>query len=206
MDKYIPSKSQFYSQDNRIFNSFYIEEHLNKDSDTTVIVIIVDALSDDFFRKYYHLTPNLKSVLENGAYYLKNTTCLPSCTGISHTNILTGVGADQHNIAGMNFINSEKQIHFNGLNFDNETLFDNNVSSDIKTIFENNPKVKSASVWNFVRRGATVFIPYKKTFYRHAEKLTMEQLDKGARIITIWYPLLDPLGHRLGVHHPFRVF
>jgi Uncharacterized proteins of the AP superfamily len=203
MSLYIPN---FYSQDNKIFNDFSLAEHHENNPDNITIVIIIDALSDDFFRSNNEKTPNLNKLISNGAFYFKNTTCIPSCTGIGHTHILTGVGPDEHNIAGLNFLNREKQEHFNGLDLNVEQLLNNGLSKEINTIFEGNSDIKSASIWNPVSRGATISIPYSQSFYRHAERLAMKQIDEGARVLTIWYPLLDPIGHYLGVEHPFRKF
>ena len=203
MSLYIPS---FYSQDNKIFNEFSLAKHHDNNPDNITVIIIIDSLSDDFFRNNNEKTPNLNTLISNGAFYFKNTTCIPSCTGIRHTNILTGVGSDKHDIAGLNFLSREKQEHFNGLDLNVEKLLNNALSKEIKTIFESNNKIKSASIWNPLTRGATISVPYNQSFYRHAERLAMKQIDEGARIITIWYPLLDPLGHYLGVEHPFRKF
>lgn len=203
MSLYVPS---VYSQDNKILGNFSLEEHHDSNPDNLTIVIIIDGLSDNFFREHLEKAPNLSKALLNGAYYLKNTTCLPSCTGIGHAYILTGTCPNQHSICGLNYIDKQVKTHFNGLSMNIESLLNNSLSKDIKTIFENNASVKSASIWSPVTRGCDITIPYSNYWYRHAAKLAMEQIKKGARLITIWYPLLDPLGHYLGIEHPFRKF
>lgn len=203
MSLYIPNG---YSKDNKIFSHFSIAEHHDMNPDHLTIIIIIDALSDYFFREHIAKAPNLSRFIENGAYYFKNTTCIPSCTGIGHTHILTGAGADEHHVCGLNYLDQNVKMHFNGLSTNIEILLNNGLSHEIHTIFENNPGVKSASIWNPVTRGADVSIPYFKTWYRHAARMTMEQIRKGARIITIWYPLLDPMGHYLGTEHAIRKF
>lgn len=203
MSLYIPPG---YSQNNKFFQDFSLAEHHEKDPDNITIIIIIDGLSDKFFREQIAKAPNLYHLLTTGAYYLKNTTCLPSCTGIGHAHILTGVNADKHHICGLNFLNKQNHTHFNGLATNIETLLNAGLSNEIKTIFENNTKVKSASIWNPVTRGADITFPYYKTWYRHAAQMAISQIKSGARIITIWYPLLDPIGHYLGNEHSFRKF
>jgi len=104
MSLYIPN---FYSQENKVFDDFSLALHHDNNPDNLTIVIIIDALSDDFFRNNNEKTPNLNKLITNGAFYFKNTTCIPSCTGIGHTYILTGASPDNHDIVGLNFINKK---------------------------------------------------------------------------------------------------
>lgn len=203
MSIYIPNA---YSQENKILNSFSLSEHHDKSPDNITIFIIIDGLSDDFFRKNIFAASNLKCMINNGGYYAKNTTCIPSCTGIAHTYLMTGVSADKHSISGINFFNPENLTHYNCLSTKVETLLNESLSKEFLTIFEQNPSVKSASIWNPITRGADINISYHSTWYRHAAKMAMEQIGNGARILTIWYPLLDPIGHYLGNEHAFRKF
>lgn len=203
MSIYIPNA---YNQENKILNSFSLSEHHDKSPDNITIFIIIDGLSDDFFRRNIYEAPNLNNIIHNGGYYAKNTTCIPSCTGIAHTYLMTGVCADKHSISGINFFNLENLIHYNCLSTKVETLLNESLSKEILTIFEQNKNVKSASIWNPVTRGADINISYHSTWYRHAAKMAMEQIRNGARILTIWYPLLDPIGHYLGNEHAFRKF
>ena len=203
MSVYIPN---VYSPQNVILNDFSLYDHHDKDSNNITIMIVIDALSDQFFRENINRAPNIRTIINQGGYYLKNTTCIPSCTGIGHTFLFSGVGPNKHQVSGLNFFDKETFTHYNCLSNNIERLMNTSLSQEVKTVFENNPGVKSASIWNPVSRGADISIPYYSSWYHHATRLALQQIDRGARILTIWYPLLDPIGHYLGKDHEFRKF